>query len=182
MMKKLTDINECDKIIRKFVIKSSELKPESVLNGLSLRGVDLEKLINDNKVYNSHKVTDNFIIFETYNRYSSNNVVLEEDSDGKVNMITSLTTKILIYGNTSNQLAHIIKGRLSSIKYMDDIYNEGIFIENISDPHSSNEFINDTMWIRHYIDINYSINLTLTNVNIYEDFKKINIKEVIINE
>lgn len=170
---------EIDKIIRKVLIEQSELKSKRVLNAISVRGQNLSKLINENE-YSSYTLNDTFIIFETLSNPSSNNNVVMEEDDDTITCYSSFYIKILIYGNNSPQMVNKLKSRLLSREVIDNLYNEGIHIEKISNPEPIHEWLNETLWVRNDLTMQISCRESFEKINsdyIIDKIGDLNLKE-----
>jgi len=135
------------------LITQSELDNTKVLNSNSVRGVDLAKLIaNTNNQYTSIETTDVVLLFEFLKHDDTNNMSYTDEKD-KVNTYSSYKVHIIIYGNTSDYVAHKLKSRLLTSKVIQDLYDKGIYLKEVSPIETDNEFINNTYWNRTDLDI-----------------------------
>lgn len=179
MIKTISNIFELDKILRKYLISQSNLKPDVVVNALSVRGPDLELLISNN-TYFSPNLNDVVLIFENETNETTNNVSVDEE-DATFTIYQSFRCKIVIYGNYSKTLALILKTRFESDTIRDKLFEEGINLENVSNPVSINEFKNETVWIRTDLNIEYSCRLNVQPIAETEQLENIS-KLIVIKE
>lgn len=167
----IKNVHELTKILYTYLVKESELDNKKVLNALSVYGIDLVKYMEDLNINSSLDLSDLMIIFELQSRNNSSDVAFE-DNNGIYSYV-SYTLHLTIYGNSSNQLAHILKNRFESEIVRNNLLNEGIHIENIDNPSDYNEFINKTMWIRSNLNINLTCLYKIKNIDSYSEYESI---------
>lgn len=160
---------ELEKLLRNMLITQSQLIPNRVLNGNSIRGQDLEKMIDSN-IYISYNLSDCVIIFELFTRTSEENISMIK-SNNSLLLYSSYNMHLIIYGNKSEQLAQILKARLESEKNRFDMYNLGIQIEEISNITTINDFKNETIWIRSDFDIDFACCYSIKQVSEFENYE-----------
>lgn len=178
MISSITDIIEIDKDIRNELIRHSELNPNRVLNAISVRGQDLSKLV-DERTYMSYNLSDCFIIFEVVmNTRSSDNVIMTE-SDESITDYSVFDVKVTVYGNKSNILCHLIKSRMLTEEARYSLYSKGIWLKEIGEIQSVNEFINNTIWPRTDFDITVGVRLSFNKIISDDTFEELNDIEVI---
>ena len=175
MINEIQNLNYLDKIFGDMILNLSELKREQIKNALSVRGADLNKIISENKKNVSIPIdlSDIIIIFEISNRNSLNNVSMIEKDDTITNYC-SFNIKIIIYGNYSKTLSQILKAKFESEIIKQKMYESGIFLEKVLDINSVNEFINETVWIRNDINIEFSCRMSIKQSDKFNHFENIN--------
>lgn len=180
MIKSISNIFELDKIIRKYLISQSELDPRKVINSLSVRGPELQVLVEKN-TYVSPDLNTTILIFENTNNDTNNNVSVPEE-DGTFSIYQSFSCKIILYGNYSKTLGLILKSRMESEVIRQNLFDEGINIEKVTSPVSLNEFKNETVWIRTDLSIEYSCRMSVQPVNELNEMDNISKIKIIKEE
>lgn len=153
----LLNLRDIDKIIRSEIITQSELNSERVLNALSIRGVDLEKLVTQLK-YTSIDTADILILFEVENRDDGYNETYSYPT--YVESYSSYRVNIIIYGNNSKTISQKLKARFETMKVRERLQEQGIYLEGVSKISSINEYMNETMWLRS--DLSFDISCLQT--------------------
>lgn len=171
MINSIPNTKEIDKIIRNELITQSELDGKFVRNALSEYGIDLDKNRLDS-VFESIESTDCCILFETQ---SGNNydVSLSEEDD-TVTYYKSFKIKIITYGDISDEITPKLVARFRTERVRNNLYNEGIYIESISNPIQLDEFVNGVIWKRWDFEIDISVRFEVNQISTYSDFDALN--------
>lgn len=150
----ISDVNELNKILRTELITQSELEGKFVRNALDIHGQDLDKLL-EAQVYSSIDTSDVLLLFQLHSRDSNSDIsqTLENDT---ILIYTSYTLYCILYGNESNNVANKIVARFRTDEVRDDLYAQGVYLEEITNPKTFDEFKNETMWQRADFEINVS--------------------------
>lgn len=165
---------DIDKFIRNVLSTQSELALNYVLNGISLNGQDLRKVVanSDNKIWDSFTHTDTFIVFEKEKDDNSRNNMSEtriKSNSEKIDKIVSYKIKVYIYGDNSDLIRNKLVSRLLSQVVKVSLLDKGIHIIKIDNENTINEFVNNIMWIRNDFDLYVSVNYEFSPVtNDYE--------------
>lgn len=170
-MKTLSNINDIEKIVRKYLISQSQLESKFVRNSLSLHGEELEKLIFE-QVFTSIDVSDCMILFELKSRDNSLDFS-ETEKDGSLSYYKSYTIYTIIYGDNSTNIANKLVTRFRTEKIRQSLQNDGVYLEKVSEPSKLNEYKNETMWIRNDIEIDIRCHIKIDQVEIDESYENI---------
>lgn len=172
MISNISNIQDLEKIFRKCLIEQSELNASQIINSLTVRGPELIKIINNEFVspINNHECV---LLFEISSN-SSNNTVSMVEEDGTITLYNSCKIKLISYGLYSKILMRILKARFETSQLRYDLHEQGIYIENISNIESINEFINETLWERTDLDIEFAFKMTINQISNQLEFEKIN--------
>lgn len=169
----ITDLHEIEKIIRNTLIEQTNLSGTRILNGQSIRGQDLSKLVGE-KIYKSYNLKDNVIIFNLTLRDDQNvnftDIKEEENNVASVIKTVGTTIKLTIYGNSSINLAQIIKARFETEKVRYDLLVQGLYIEKIRNTFTTNEIINDTYWQRVDLTIDIDCEMEIQKITNFDDY------------
>ena len=206
-MKSIQNLDVLTETIRNMLISQSELSPDRVLNSLSLTGTDLDKLLEDS-IYTSITQNDTTLLFELSSVNVSNNNVSMESGDkynskylacspfticgpntivGSFVIDYSITyykmyqLHLILYGLSSSEVAMKLVARLRSEAVRHNLYADGLYVEDITDIQTFNEFKNNLMWLRNDITINIGIKSDISQIlsdDIFAQVKINNIKEV----
>lgn len=176
-MNTFESIKELNKYLRNMLVTQSEINSDKVLNALSIYGTELDKLLSES-IYTSIDQLDSVILFELINRDSNSNVSFNEYEqtslgtiDNNVTYYKCYTLKLIIYGDSSSDVANKIVARFRTEKVKEDLYENGIYLERVTDPISLNEFKNNTMWLRNDIDIDIGVKLKISQISTDSDFQ-----------
>lgn len=168
-MKYLTQVKDLVKIIRDELITQSELPSNSVLNALSLYGTDLTKKVGQTgQTYEGISQTDTTLLFELTSKSSTSDV--SEDVEVIVQEQNQLLIEkmfrvhIIIYGSSSSDVAMKIVARLRSENARVHLYDQGVYLSDVSDIHIMNEFKNNKMWLRNDFDIDIAAQFNISQV------------------
>lgn len=182
-MKSFDNVSDLEKILRQALITQSTLAPERVLNSLSMYGTELDKLLSEN-ICESIDQNDTTMLFELTSREATSDVSMTETQDNDLNLITyykAFRLKVIMYGNSSSDIALQLAARFRTEEVRNDLYEQGIYLEKITDPFIINEYKNETMWLRNDVDIDIGVKFSFTPITTDASFA--NISELnIINE
>lgn len=160
MIKKFTNVNDLNKVLRKYLISQSELSSKNVLNSLSIYGENLNKIFNN--IATSYKTNDCVLLFELSNRQNTSNISFTENNS--IIYTQSYKLKIILYGENGADICNKIIARFRTERVRNLLYDEGIYIEKIDNPISFNEFKNDVMWPRNDFNIDLSCEFIYSQV------------------
>ena len=146
-MKTISSFHDIEKVVGEALLKQSQLDRAHILNGLSVRGVNLAKYITDT-VSLSYDLNDCVLIFEVVPVENDNINVTEEIEDDMILQYIYNEVKVVIYGNESYNLATLLKSRLESEKNQYDMFIKGVSLLKSSVCTSITEFINETIYPR----------------------------------
>lgn len=198
-MKTIENTDQLVEIVRNMLIAQSELSSERVLNSLSLQGVELDKLLEE-QIYNSIDQQDTTLLFELISLDSNSNVSMEETDSynakeltcspfticspntitGDLKLDTSITyykmyqLKIILYGSSSSAVALQLAGRLRTSKVRTNLYSSGIYLEKVSEPDAINEFKNNIVWLRNDINIDLGVKYSIPQIDTDEAYDNVN--------
>lgn len=158
-----SNTEELNKVVRQVLILQSGLQSTRVLNSLSIYGEDLDKLLED-EIYGSIERNDAMLLFELRSRDSTSNMTQTNDDDTLL-LVRSFTLHVILYGNSSSDIASILKTRLETEKVRLSFVERGIYIEDISMPQTLNEYKNQTMWLRNDFDINLTCSFLIEQIS-----------------
>lgn len=161
-MTTISDLHTVDNIIRNQLILQSNIDADFVRNAASIYGTTLDKNIDDD-IFNSITINNTLILFYTYARESSNNIT-QTKTDDKIRIYTSFRVHVIIYGSNSQNLAHIMIGRLRTQKARNDLQNEGIYLDYVSHTVTIQEYKNNVLWPRNDFDINISCEMDIAQI------------------
>lgn len=178
MINSFANVKDLQKYIRNMLISQSELKPERVLNSLSTYGTELDKLLQD-EVYNSIDEEEDTLLFELQSRSSTSDVSMTENEN--INYYKSFRIKVIIYGNSSSDIALKIASRFRTEEVRCDLYSNGIYLEQITDPTIINEYKNETMWLRNDLAIDISVRFIINPLLIDDEFSSLTSLNIINN-
>lgn len=163
---RISSIHQLEKIIGDMLLKQTELKRERIINGLSIRGVDLSKFITDN-VSLSYDVSDIVLIFEI-SAMNENTINISEAEDDGIREDVCFEVSITCYGNESLFKIKQLKARLESDKVRYDLSKEGVYFIDASSIIQINDFLNETIYPRTSMTFRIACEL---QVNVVDDFK-----------
>lgn len=173
IIQEIKNVYDLDKIIRNQIHDNLELDKNKIINGLSVRGPELIKHVNEN-VYSSTDLSDTIIVFER-SIDSSEKTISMEEIDNSITTYSHFQYKITIYGNVSDFVAYKLFSRLLSSEIRENLISKGIYIRDISNPQSINEFINNTIILRTDLEIALSCRFNFSKIISNEEFKKENL-------
>lgn len=170
-MKTIDDINELNKIIRTHLVSQAEIASNNVRNALTTYGTDLDKLLEE-KEYVGIGLTDALILFEL--RTNDNNAdVSMTENDGDITFYKSYLIYVIIYGDDGKNVMNKLIARLRSQRIRQALYEDGVYLEKVTNDVSINEFKNNVMWLRNDFEIHISCQLRITQLSTDNDFESI---------
>lgn len=172
----IENVNEVNKIIRNELIKQSGLKGQFVRNITSTYGQDLDMLLSHSN-YSSLERDNVCILFEI--EEDDIDQISEEESTNHSSIYCYNVVKLVIYGNSSDYVAKQLKARFETDKVRDDLINQGVYLSNISNIRSINEFKNNVMWLRTDLDLHIAFKLDIKQVDDYEPFYEGHLEDII---
>lgn len=178
-MTTIKDINELNKIIRTQLVLQSEISSENVRNALTTYGATLDKLLRKDE-FESICECDELMLFELRTRENDADVSMTE-SDDTVTFYKSYTVYIILYGLNSATMMNKLIARMRTQAVRQALHEQGVYLEKVNNDMSMNEFINDTLWHRHDVEILISCKMSIEQVspNIdFEEFGDLIIKEI----
>lgn len=204
-MKSIQTLDELTLALRQMLIQQSELSPDRVLNALSLEGTELDKLLEE-QVYESISQNDTTILFQLTALPSESDVSMEEgDKYTAREQVCSMSTisgrntivgdfvidysityykmyrlAVIMYGLASSDLAAKLIARLRSGNARTNLYSSGIYLEEVSNPTTINEFKNNIMWLRNDFDIDIGVKYNISQISLPETFKTVNTLNIIM--
>ncbi len=141
-----TNFKEVRATLREILTKYCQLNENRVVNGISVRGADLAKIISSTEL-NSYNLSDVFIVFETVEDEEEDYLVMEEN-DFKDCFISRVKMELKIYGSACHDMVRFIIATFKDERVLRELYDKGIYYRGITKPTSRNEFINNTLWPR----------------------------------
>lgn len=171
-----SSINKIESTLRQHLIAQSQLDGKYVLNSLSVYGTELDELLEED-IYKSIDKSDSLILFELRSRDNKSDVSMMNEEDSLVESIEydkAFTLYLIIYGSNSSDLALKLVSRFRTEKVRGELYDNGIYLEKVSDPTIINEYKNNTMWLRNDISIDVSVKYIVSTISSDTDFQKIN--------
>lgn len=153
-------------ILRPIIAMNAELNLNDVINADSIRGPELTKIVNGQKV--PYQPYENVIIFEL-NEGRGFDVIETYNEDNKVHSVAPYEISLVIYGDDARTLSKKLKARLLTQKVRGDLNEKGISLSGISEIESSTEMINTTRYIRRDMTIYFITELVFDLVDDYEE-------------
>lgn len=172
MIPNINNLQNLEKLFRKYLIKQSDLNSSQVINSLSIRGPELIKIINAEFV-SPINLLECVLLFEISYNDTNNNVSMVEE-DGTITLYNSYKINLISYGLYSKTLMSILKARFESSIVRYDLHTEGIYLENVSNIESINEFVNETLWERSDLSIEFSCRLSILQNSNPLEFENLN--------
>ncbi len=146
MLPGFTNTDELNKYVRTYIIDYLKLVPNRVLNGVSVRGPDLQKII-DQCTLGSFNLEDSFIVFDLEKDNTGDYFVMQED-ETTMSVISDFKINYRIYGMMSHMFGLQLQAMFKDENVLYSLYEKGVRIKDVSDMSTINEFINNTMWPR----------------------------------
>ena len=154
MIKAITNFDDLTIYWKSTIQTQCELTNEQVRSLTSVRGQVLDKQTSD-YVWQSLSRVDVLALFEI-NIDSSNPIMTADYEDDNILSYIYANLKIIIYGKSSSLIATKFKGRIESGEVRDLLWNNGINFDRISSIQTIQEFMNNTIYFRTDIDLNFS--------------------------
>lgn len=163
----ISETKEIEKIIRQQLIAQSELSSDRVLNGLNDFGEDLDKEV-ENDIFDAIDAENNTMLFELQLRRSSSDISFTENDD--TSKYVSFAVHCVIYGDDSNDIGIKTCARFETENIRLELIDKGVYIEDISEMTSINEFKNGVLWKRVDFFINISCRFDIKSLKSTYDF------------
>lgn len=173
----ITDINELNRLIRNQLMTQSELPSDRVRNALSTYGATLDKLLTKQE-FDTICPCDELMLFELRTRENDADVSMTENKDTTISYYKSYLVYVILYGNNSATIMNKLIARLRTQAVRQALYEEGVYIEEVKNDSSVNEFKNDVMWHRHDTEILISCKMSIKQVtpdDVFETVSPVNI-------
>lgn len=175
----LSSFDELNKIIRKNLIEQTQLKSKDVLNALTVYGTNMNQNTS-NKIFESYNPTDSFIIFELKSRTSSSNVSFTEPTNtSTISYTKAYEMLVIVYGDYSQDVGNNIAARFRTENVREKLFEQGVNLEEVQEPTSFNEFVNDTMWFRTDVSINITCKFSINKITDDSEFEMLSNLEII---
>lgn len=163
MIPVLQSIDDINVVIRRFLIRQSEVNEHFVRDAKTLFGPSLDKS-EDSVIFESIEHEDVMILFELHARKSDSDIT-QTLEDGSIISYKSFVVHIIIYGDDSATVAEKLVARFRTQKVRSDLQSNAIHLEEISEITELQEFKASTIWERNDFDINISCNLIFSQIN-----------------
>lgn len=178
-MIKFSNVKELNKVLRNQLILQSELNEKRVVNALSIYGETLDKLL-EASVFDSYASQDTVLLFELVSR-DLNSDVSFTDSNNKIIYNKSYRLKIILYGDSSADVANKLVARFRTQKVRNSLQDLGVYVEKIMEPISLNEFKNGVMWLRNDFSIDISCQFEFSQISDDYDIDRFTKLDIIKN-
>lgn len=178
-MNTIANIDELNKLIRNQLIIQAELPSNRVRNALTTYGAMLDKLLTKQE-FDSVCPCEELMLFELKTRENDADVSMTENEDASISYYKSYSVYIILYGNNSATIMNKLIARLRTQAVRQALYEEGVYIEEVKNDLSINEFKNDVMWHRHDTEILISCKMSIKQVTPDNAFEKLNPVNIII--
>lgn len=167
----IADINELNKIVRKYLIAQSEMPADRVRNALTTYGSTLDQLLQKQE-FTGICPCDELMLFELRTRENDADVSMTE-VDGRVTFDKSYTIYVIIYGDDAATIMNKLIARLRTQVVRESLLEEGVYVEKVQNDTSFNEFKNDVLWHRHDTEIHISCQMSIEQVSADNAFESI---------
>lgn len=164
----IKDIKNINKIVGNMLVRQSGLDRSRIINGHSVRGVNLSKFVTDN-VKLSYNLSDSVIIFEIDPANNDDVNITEESESGNIRQFVYVEVKVIIYGQEASILAKTLKARIESEEVRNDLLLQEVYMSKVKDIVVVNDFINETIWPRADFSINLAYEIEITKIDSFED-------------
>lgn len=162
MIPAIKDIDNITKIWKSTIETQCELTNNQVRSLTSPRGQNLTKKI-DEYIFETLSRTDVCALFDIDINLSQNQLTYESDDNTILTYIYA-TIKVIIYGKNSSLLAMKFKARLESSEVRDLLWQQGIYFEDVSTPNDVHEFVNNIVYFRTDMTINFSFRYDVSKI------------------
>jgi hypothetical protein len=167
-MTTLSNIKDIEKIVRKHLISESEMPANMIRNALTTYGAALDKWLEEQQ-YNTVCECDSIMLFELRTRDNLADKSMTENDDS-ITFFKSYEVYVIIYGASSAMIANNVISRFRTQRVRQALYQEGVYLEGVTNDTSINEFKNDVMWHRHDFSINISCKLCIKQTTVDNAF------------
>lgn len=170
--------DELNKVIRQQLILQSGLESKYVRNSLTAYGLDLNKQKFD-EYFASITHDDTLLLFEL--SLIDDNMQMSETTNESVQTTATYNMHLICYGDCSADIMQRLVSRFRTAAVRQKLYDDGVYVQDVSNSTSINDFINDTIWYRTDCDLILQCYFNYTEVEV-EDIilinSNINIKEI----
>ena len=163
MIKAFANVNELNKELRTVLMTQAELDGQYVRNALSTFGETLDKLLFK-QTYDSISPCDQLMLFELRSRQNKADVSMTE-ADDSVTFYKSYELYVIVYGENAADVMNKLIARLRTQAVRLQLIELGIFLEEVGNDNSLNEFKNNVMFHRHDCSVNISCRFSIEQVN-----------------
>ena len=174
MIPVLRSIDDINVVVRRFLIRQSEVDEHFVRDVKTLFGPSLDKS-EDDIIFESIEHEDVMILFELLARKSDSDMT-QTLEDGSVISYKSFVVHIIIYGDDSAYVAEKLVARFGTQKVRSDLQSNAIHLEEISEITELHEFKASTIWKRNDFDIDISCNLLFSQIN--DDYEVVSLSSL----
>ena len=177
----MTNTDEINKIVRLEIINYLNITGNRVLNGVSVRGPNLQKIISECTL-GSFNLEDSFIVFDLEKANGEDYFVMEED-DNTVSVISEFQMNFRVYGMLCHMIGLRLQAMFKDVYVLGRLYEKGIRGQDVTDLTTINEFINNTMWPRADLSFKMQIRFTIykKDAGYFEDNPEEVFKNIIIH-
>lgn len=159
------------KVIGNKLLQIIGLDRNRLFNGVSAHGSDLLKVINESE-YTSFSLNDCFIVFVLEENNVDRYFILREN-DGSMSSHSQFRFSLKIYGNACHDVSQTLLMAFKDENLLQEMYDNSVYILNLTFPKFSFEPINNTLWPRCDIDINLKVRFN-KQINSSTTFFKVN--------
>lgn len=167
----LKSFSDIDKVIANILVKQSELDNSHILNGLSIRGPELVKYIEDS-IEMSPDLSDTFLIFINSIDDNAVNFTEEVENSTTIRSTNTCSCHIYLYGSSSINVALKLKARLESEYVRLNMYENGVELRKVESPQATTELINNTMWSRADLEFSYYAEFIISPVDKFKNMSQ----------
>jgi len=157
----LNSIEDAIKILRKIISIQSEIDINDIINADSIRGPELTKIVNDQKV--PYAPNENVIVFEL--RETQDFDLSMELNNDNMHDVSSHQLRLVIYGDNARTVARKLKSRMLTQNVIKILSENGLSLVNVSNIESTTEMINTTRYIRRDMQINFIVSMNIDEVD-----------------
>lgn len=166
-MTQISNLHDIETIVGNMLVKQSQLDKSRIVNAITPRGVDLSKFVTE-KVKLSYDLNDVVIIFEllaTEIEDINFTEIGDGDKDSNIRENSAFEVKLTIYGNEALGMAKILKARIESEKVRTDLLDKGLYLIDVQQIESINEYLNETMWPRADFSFRIACEMSIAQVD-----------------
>lgn len=146
----------------------SGLRKTSIVNLVSISGVDLGELISESEQY-SINASDSFLLFELLEN-NSDNYVTKGSKNDQMEYIQSYDFHIIVYGNNAPVDCQKISALFKQENIALFLRDNGIYIKGVSPIDPRTEFINNTLIVRRDLMVRIYCRNEFDNIGIPTDY------------
>lgn len=165
MIKKLECVDDAIRALRVIVAKILSMNIDDILDGESVRGVELVKILQEQEVPLSND--DILVVF--YNE-PTNEIDVVENCES----CQSYNFHVIIYGAQCRKASQVLRGNFYTEFIKDTLSENGVSILDVSTPTSTSEFINNASYmLRNDIVISYDCVITNKRVEDIDEIESV---------